>query len=372
MDHPRVPGGARQLSTGRVILLVTSPRVAPGLLCAQAWQQLRAADAVLARDQDQPSAPALRAAGIEVETLGALAPQQLARTLLQRSAAAQIVWIGSGDADPGLGDALAAEVTREQDVPELEVLVGSWDVPGARLLDAVAVLDRLRSPDGCPWDAEQTHESLTPYLLEEAHEAVEALESGDREQMSEELGDVLLQVLFHSRVAQEHDEDPFDVDDVAAGLVAKLVRRHPHVFARSADSAATAPAVESTWEQLKAAEKPERQHPLDGIPAGMPELARAAKVASRLDRAGHGDWLREQVDDAGRATGDSAAADRQPRHTAYAGQLMQLVLDARADDVDLAGALRGLLRDLSDRLPGAGRSAPDAGGSVRLDDEPPT
>ncbi|MGI8947022.1 MAG: MazG family protein [Ornithinimicrobium sp.] len=319
-----------------MILLVTSPRVAPGLLSAQAWQQLGAADAVLARDEDQPLLPALRGADIEVQVVGPMGSPQLAQILLQRAASGTVLWVGSGDADPGLTDALAAEVTREQDAPELELLVGSWDVPGARLLDAVAVMDRLRSPDGCPWDAEQTHASLTPYLVEEAHEAVEALESGDRDHMSEELGDVLLQVLFHARVAQEHEDDPFDVDDVAAGLVGKLVRRHPHVFARTADSAATAAAVESTWEQLKAAEKPEREHPLDGIPAGMPELARAAKVASRLDRAGQGAWLRDQVDTA-----------RKDHRTAYGAQLMQLVLDARDDDVDLAAALRGLLRGLS-------------------------
>jgi len=338
---------------------VTSPRVAAGLLSAQAWQQLRDVDAVLARDEDQPLVQALRAADIDVQLTGPASAQELSQELLGRCVSAQVVWLSSGDADPGLGEALAAEVTRDEDAPELELLVGSWDVPGARLLDAVAVMDRLRSPGGCPWDAEQTHESLTPYLLEEAHEAVEALESGDRDHMSEELGDVLLQVLFHARVAQEHADDPFDVDDVAAGLVAKLVGRHPHVFARTADSASTAAAVESTWEQLKAAEKPDRQHLLDGIPAGMPELARAAKVASRLERTGHGDWLREQIDQ-----------DRADRRTAYAAQLMHLVLDARADDVDLAAALRALLRDLSDRLEGAGRSASQPPRADRLDREP--
>ncbi|MDN5920493.1 MAG: nucleoside triphosphate pyrophosphohydrolase, partial [Pseudonocardia sp.] len=102
---------------------------------------------------------------------------------------------------------------------------------GVGLLDAVAVMDRLRSPGGCPWDAEQTHASLLRYLVEECYELHQAIEDGDRTEMREELGDVLLQVLFHSRVAAEADDAPFDIDDVASGLVDKLVGRHPHVFA---------------------------------------------------------------------------------------------------------------------------------------------
>ena len=114
-------------------------------------------------------------------------------------------------------------------------------------------MDRLRSPGGCPWDRAQTHTSLVPYLVEEAHEAAEALESGDRDHMVEELGDVLLQVAFHARVAEEDPEAPFDIDDVAAGIVAKLVRRHPHVFAGG--SASTPGEVETSWEAIKAAEQ---------------------------------------------------------------------------------------------------------------------
>ncbi|MBA2696832.1 MAG: MazG family protein, partial [Actinobacteria bacterium] len=106
-----------------MILLVTSPRVAPGLLSAQAWQQLGAADAVLARDEDQPLLPALRGADIEVQVVGPMGSPQLAQILLQRAASGTVLWVGSGDADPGLTDALAAEVTREQDAPELELLV---------------------------------------------------------------------------------------------------------------------------------------------------------------------------------------------------------------------------------------------------------
>ena len=115
--------------------------------------------------------------------------------------------------------------------PDVEVVVGSWDVQGGRLLDVVATMDRLRSPGGCPWDAEQTHASLAPYLVEEAHEVLHAIEGGDRRHLAEELGDVLLQVVFHARVAEEAAEEAFDIDTVAGLLVDKLVRRHPHVFA---------------------------------------------------------------------------------------------------------------------------------------------
>lgn len=169
------------------------------------------------------------------------------------------------------------------------------DRRGLRLLELVAVMDRLRSPGGCPWDAEQTHESLAPYAVEEAFELAEAIEGGDRGELADELGDVLLQVAFHARVAQEHPQEPFDIDDVAGRIIAKLQRRHPHVFA---DVHAPSPAdVEANWEAIKAAEKPERTHPLDGVPAGLPPLERVAKVVSRLRRAGHEAALREAVRD---------------------------------------------------------------------------
>ncbi|WP_322789968.1 MazG family protein, partial [Pseudokineococcus marinus] len=162
--------------------------------------------------------------------------------------------------------------------------------PGARLLELVAVMDRLRSPGGCPWDAEQTHASLAPYALEEAYEVVEAVESGSPEHLREELGDLLLQVVFHARVAQEAPEgERFDVDDVAAGIVAKLVHRHPHVFGAeaggSADDALSAADVEAGWEARKRLEKG-RASAMDGVPAALPALARAAKLLGRARRAG--------------------------------------------------------------------------------------
>jgi NTP pyrophosphatase (non-canonical NTP hydrolase) len=176
---------------------------------------------------------------------------------------------------------------------------------GTALLDAAAVMDRLRSPGGCPWDAEQTHASLLPYLVEECYELYQAIEDGDLAAVREELGDVLLQVLFHARVAAEAEseertelgsrpsdtegESSFDIDDVAADLVAKLVGRHPHVFAgsdiRARERIDTAERQEHRWEELKRAEK-QRESSVDGVPLGQPAVALAAKLISRTTRAG--------------------------------------------------------------------------------------
>ncbi|MBA3738129.1 MAG: nucleoside triphosphate pyrophosphohydrolase [Actinobacteria bacterium] len=145
-------------------------------------------------------------------------------------------------------------------------------------------MERLRGPDGCPWDAEQTHESLARHLLEEAHETLEAIDEGVPERIREELGDLLLQVVFHAEMARQ--EGTFDIDDVAEGIVAKLIRRHPHVFGDvTVDSSAE---VLVNWERIKSEEKGD--HPVDDeIPASLPALARAAKVQRRA--AGWGfDW----------------------------------------------------------------------------------
>ncbi|MGE9808182.1 MazG family protein [Janibacter sp. G1551] len=282
---------------GSLVLLAASPRTAPGLLTRDAWRALEAAPVRWAREEDEPLAQAVQEAGLAVRFVPAEvrhSPASTARLLVGGTPDGDVLWIGSADGDPDLSDAVASEVSSLEDPPEVEVLVGSWDVPGARLLDAVAVMDRLRSPGGCPWDAEQTHESLVKYLLEEAHEAAEAIESGDRAHMAEELGDVLLQVLFQSRVAQDDAQAPFGIDDVAGALVAKLVRRHPHVFA---DGDASDPAeVEREWERIKAQEKaakaarsgavPSGPALLEGIPRSLPTLLVAEKVLARLERTG--------------------------------------------------------------------------------------
>jgi XTP/dITP diphosphohydrolase len=150
--------------------------------------------------------------------------------------------------------------------------------PGEHLLDLVAVMDRLRSPGGCPWDARQTHASLVEYLVEEAYETVEAIEESDRNGLREELGDLLLQVVFHARIAAEDADDPWTIDDVADGIVSKLIARHPHVFGEA--TAETAEQVEANWHALKAREKG-RESVTDGIPTALPALVHAGKVLSR-------------------------------------------------------------------------------------------
>jgi XTP/dITP diphosphohydrolase len=169
---------------------------------------------------------------------------------------------------------------------------------GIALLDAAAVMDRLRSPGGCPWDAEQTHRSLMPYLIEEAYELYQALEDSDTDAVREELGDVLLQVLFHARIAQDMPGG-FDIDSVAGDLVTKLVTRHPHVFAGS-EEVSTAADQELRWEQLKRTEK-RRESSIDGIALGQPAVALVAKLVSRTMKAGLPDDLLPSIDGLPRA-----------------------------------------------------------------------
>jgi XTP/dITP diphosphohydrolase len=271
---------------GRLVLLATSHRVAPGLLTRPAWQLLDGAHPVLTGSSDHPLVPLLRESGVPVDVVEAEGPSAVARELVNRSRQGSVVWLVSDDGDAAVTEALAPVLAAAADAgeaPEVEVVHGSFDVPGARLLDLVAVMDRLRSPGGCPWDAEQTHRSLVKYLLEETYEAVEAIETGDVDHLREELGDLLLQVVFHARLGEEDPNRPWSVDDVAAGIVDKLIRRHPHVF--GGVDAPTAEHVERNWEQLKAAEKA-RESAVDGVPMGQPALALAAALVRRVDRAG--------------------------------------------------------------------------------------
>lgn len=186
---------------------------------------------------------------------------------------------------------------------------------GQSLVELVAVMDRLRRE--CPWTAQQTHASLAHYLLEEAHETLEALDAGDSEHLREELGDLLMQVVFHARIAEEKS-DGFDIDAVAEGITAKLIRRNPHVFA---DGAASTPEeIDAAWQQVKAAEKP-RTSVHDGIAPTLPALAYADKVLGRLgDPAVEGDGI--------------------------GARLLALVAEARAAGIDPEAALRRTVRDL--------------------------
>ncbi|ASY13716.1 XTP/dITP diphosphohydrolase [Candidatus Nanopelagicus hibericus] len=143
------------------------------------------------------------------------------------------------------------------------------------------VMDKLRSPGGCPWDAEQDHTSLLKYLLEESYEFIESVENNDRAAMQEELGDLLLQVYFHSRMAEEDAKQPFNIEDVAKSVADKLIRRHPHVFA--GESVSGSAEVLENWEKQKAAEKG-RSSAIDGVPLAQPALPLATKVIYRLNK----------------------------------------------------------------------------------------
>ncbi|MDG9692854.1 nucleoside triphosphate pyrophosphohydrolase [Streptomyces sp. DH17] len=263
---------------GRIVLLTTSHRVAPGLLSWPAWQALRTADRVLCADGAHPQLPYLREAGIRVDEAAPTAEELVAACAGGRT----VVVVATGEGDPGLTDGLARLAgSGRVSMPDLELLPASYDLPGARLLDLVQVMDRIRVE--CPWSSQRTHKGLAKYAIEEAYELVEAIEDGDRDELREELGDVLLQVVFHARIAEEDPDAPFSVDDVAATIVAKLIHRHPHVFG---DETATTPEeVREHWLRTKAAEK-QRASVTDGVPLGQPGLALAAKLASRVRTAG--------------------------------------------------------------------------------------
>jgi len=208
--------------------------------------------------------------------------------------------------------------------------------PGEALLRLVAVIDRLRSPGGCPWDREQTHESLATYLLEETYETLEAIDTGNRAHLREELGDLLLQIVFHARIAAEHTDDPWTVDDVAIDIADKLMCRHPHVFGDA--TAETAAHVEAAWDRLKAAEK-SRTSALDGIPASLPALSLAVKTLGRAHRAG--------------VAPDPPAleAPADPSDPAAVGEvLLAMAHAARSNGVDPEQALRQAVRRYSEQV----------------------
>jgi MazG family protein len=218
---------------------------------------------------------------------------------------------------------------------------------GARLLDLIRVQARLRAPDGCPWDREQTHRTLARHLLEETHELLEAIDAGDDDAMRDELGDLLLQVTFHAQMAS--DDGRWDIDDVAEGLVRKLIHRHPHVFGEV--DVADADEVLVNWEKLKAEETGGRKGVDEDIPASLPSLARAAKVQRRA--AGWGfewrsvgsavDALREEVDELASATSPEDAEEE------VGDVLFAAVAVARKLGVDAESALRRTIRGFAER-----------------------
>ncbi len=196
----------------------------------------------------------------------------------------------------------------------------------------VAVMDQLRSPGGCPWDAEQTHKSLLKYLLEESYEFIDAVEKNDRAAMREELGDVLLQVYFHARMAQESDVEPFNIEDVAREVADKLIRRHPHVFGDTKVSGSE--EVLENWEAQKRAEKG-RTSAVDGVALSQPALSLVTKLLYRAEKNGVQLDLPQQ-----QAITESELQER----------LLALIASANSSQIDVESVLRNVARDLIEQI----------------------
>jgi len=213
-----------------------------------------------------------------------------------------------------------------------------------RLEELIAVLHQLRAPGGCAWDAEQTHESLVQYLVEESYELIDAIETGGRDELIEELGDVLYQVIFHSDIASHTPGEDFSIEDVAANMTAKMIGRHPHVFgddaAKAAMNVTSGDDVVAMWDELKKADKPGRTSVLDGIPQSMPALALADKLLGRAEKVGI----------AGAQAADVAAAIPVDTEAELGATLLSLVSTAKTNGLDAERALRTALRALQDEI----------------------
>ncbi|WP_447977401.1 nucleoside triphosphate pyrophosphohydrolase [Candidatus Nitrospira bockiana] len=234
--------------------------------------------------------------------------------------------------------------------------------------ELVELMARLRAPNGCPWDRKQTHESLKPYLIEETYEVLEAIDHDDPARLREELGDLLLQVLFHAQIRREAGQ--FGIEDVIAGLTEKLVRRHPHVFGTEGDAQGvrTPEDVKVRWEEIKKSERQEKGEPhsaLDGVPKTLPALLRASQVQARASRVGF-DWkdlspvlgkLEEELAEfrealaAGADAPDTGDGARRERAEAELGDLLfTLVNVARFLKINPEEALRKTINRFTERF----------------------
>lgn len=358
----------------RVVLVETSDAL-PGLLPFQAWDALARADAIFVRDvATHPAAPHLYVAGLDLTSLapvsleareldlsqpGSAEDRRAAKALLAAAAEHGTVTYLRGPGDEHLSTVLAS-MSPAYDA-ELELVFFAQQPPGAELLRLVEVMRRLRDPDGgCPWDLEQDHETLKGYLVEETYELLEAIDSGIDRDIAEELGDVLLQVVFHAQVGA--DRRAFAIDDVARGIADKLERRHPHVFGDvDVDSAEQ---VQANWDEIKAQEKG-RTGPFDGVPTGLPSAMLTQKLQRKAAKLGF-DWpdaggaidkVREELAEA------LAAEDDEARFHEVGDLLAASVALARHLDVDAEDALRQAALRFRDRFEhahaAAAREAPD-------------
>jgi len=336
------------------LVLVDTADALPGLLPLHAWTAVMSSDLVMVGSGDHPFVPHLELAELRLEVLAepegdsalsrsdllsGLSPRdkQRAGMVVDRAREiGEVVYLfGPTDAD-AFTRVLGMEAARAG--LEVEVVYFGLPPKGTALLNLVSVQERLRGEGGCPWDAEQTHETLARYAVEEVHELLEAIAQGQDDGLREELGDLLLQVVFHAQVAE--DRGAFAIDEVARGITDKLVRRHPHVFDDVQVSGSQ--EVLANWEELKAAEKPERTGPFDGVPVAQPALSYISQLQSRAARLGF-DWsedreaaerVRLELDEF-LAAGDDAARSRE------VGDLLMSVAGlARRHAIDPELALR--------------------------------
>lgn len=351
----------------RIVILLTSPRLPAGLMTAQAWDTVRNGRVYAASESDHTAA--LRASGVRISLMAPSGPGLL------RLAAEQftVVWLAGPSGDEELARDLGFRLAREPGLAEMEVMYGSWDPHGARLLDVVGIVERLIAPGGDPWlsthaASRSPHETFAQYLLEEAYEAYDAMRSGDASSLREELGDVLFQVILHAKLGSSsraasarsiparsrqsggpigvaqvgvpRGDNRFTIDDVAGDLVAKLIRRNPHVFGNS--SAKDLGEITRNWNRIKRDEK-SRKSSMDGITLTQPALALAAKV---LDRA-------ESVDPELSRPASAAVVSPEQKASLEAelgDRLFSLVEQARAAGVDAEAALRRVVLDLMEAI----------------------
>jgi XTP/dITP diphosphohydrolase len=209
---------------------------------------------------------------------------------------------------------------------------------GSELQRLVEVMDRLRSLGGCPWDAEQTHESLIKYLLEESYEFIDSVDAKDRDGMREELGDVLLQVYFHSRIAEDHPTDPFSIEDVARAIADKLIRRHPHVF--NGLQVSGNQEIIDNWEEIKAKEKG-RTSALDGVALAQPALPLVEKLLYRAEK------YRVEV------SLPKYQSDKPATEESVGQALASIIAWARDNEIDPENALRLYGRQIAEQIKAA-------------------
>lgn len=338
----------------RLVLVDTSDAL-PGLLPMHAWTALMATELVVVADTGHPFVDHLEAAGLRwqsvaddagtvsltrTDLLGGVSPEHKARAdwVVQRAQEVGDLAYLFGPSDHEAATRTLGMQAATAGV-EVEVVYFGAAPKGTRLLELVAVEERLRGPHGCPWDREQTQASLMRYAVEEVHELAEAVAAGDDDATREELGDLLLQVVFSAQIAE--DEGRYDIDAVAGSIADKLIRRHPHVFGdESLDDAAS---VMSRWDELKAAEKADRTGPFDGVVSAQPAIALTEKLQQRAAKIGF-DWPHADgvVPHVAGALDELAAADPGSDEFADAvGDLLAgVVAIGRRHGVDCEQALR--------------------------------